>query len=314
MPSKYLSEWKNAKDHFEEETGLKKPSAKGKGLFKSWRKPSGIEDAFKALDKYIDEMDINALDEKVFKKWEKLVTTAKETCSSYMELLKKAIDEEKEKQDEEDERTKTYRQLKLLRASLDSIVSTAEQYYKDQLGVFEDKQKKGGEDLNYIEGVLHTLKMLGTNLKSGIAKGTKFCQVCLSEPTAANWNHINSDQGARSTSQSISNIVKYVYADEVDLLLKGKSREIDILWDEDVAKHIRSLNLYLYEHQAAILEMGKQTGTDAFDASLAKLANSGDVHLPNDASKADVIRAVKRFANMLKVCKEISTQLIRFGT
>ena len=150
-------------------------------------------------------------------------------------------------------------------------------------------------------------------MKAGVAQATKFCKEVLSDPTPANWNRINTDNGARRLSQALSNICKYVDADYVDLLVKGNAKELAVLDDDRVIEQIRKLNIFLSNVQGDILAMGKESGNSAMNGSVAFLADKIGGNLPQNASKEDVIAAVKHFAGMVKNCSEISAQLIRFG-
>ncbi|OAI47590.1 hypothetical protein AYO44_01550 [Planctomycetaceae bacterium SCGC AG-212-F19] len=306
----FADEWKDAKEKFETDTGLKKPTAKGKFLFVSWRKPSGIEDALKDIDKvHTTAGNVALIDDKLLKKWEGLNETLKKKQTAYLKTLDDAIKNEKE----EAGKTDQYRHMKVLKATLEAIAARIEAAYKGKVEYLNQKKALGGEALGRVEAVLVSLKTMGNNLKSGVARGTLFCKEVLADPTPDNWNRINSDDGARSTSQPLSNIVKYVYADYVDLLVKGKDKEIEVLDDDRVAEQIRKLNIFLGNMQADIMALGSQTGSSAADGSLAFLANQGGSRLPPTASKQEVIAATKRFAGMLKKCDEISKQLIRFG-
>jgi hypothetical protein len=307
----YAEDWQTAKEKFENDTGLKKPAAKGKFLFVSWRKPSGIEDALKDIDK-VAVTKKEDLDEKVFKKWEDLIATLTKKQTAYLKTLDDSIKNEKDESGKSD----LYRHMKILKASLDAIVARAGQGYKDKLTYRELEKAKGDKALESVDIRLQQLKMLGTNLKSGIAVSTKFCQEVLGNPTPANWNRVDSDFGVRRATQQISNITKYVYADEVDLLVKGGKKELEILGiinDDRVAEQIKKINIILANLQGDIMALGTESGSSPTDGSLAFFGNNAKSHLPDTASKEEVIAAVKRVAPMLKKCTEISQQLLRFG-
>lgn len=307
----YAEDWNAAKQTFEEKTELKKPGAKGTFLFISWRKPSGIEDALKDIDKFIAGVkDWTAADMNTFKRWDGLNKTLNQKMVAYLKTLGESIKKEKE----EAGKTDQYRHLKVLKTSLETIVAKIEQQHKFQLESWKVRQAKGSKAMDRIDVVLTTLRQLGNNLKAGVAQASQFCKEVLAEPTPANWNKINSDNGARRLSQPLTNICKYVYADYADLLVKGNDKELAVLDDERVIEQIRKLNIYLFNLERDIRALGDVSGTSAMDGSVAFLADKIQGHLPPEASKEDVIRAVKRFAGMVKKCSEISAELIRFGT
>ena len=135
----YAADWHEAKEKFADNTGLKKPTAKGTFLFVTWRKPSGIEDALKEVDKFIDGVkDWTSADEKG-SKWEGLNTTLNQKMATYLKTLEDSIKKEKE----ESGKSEQYRHLKVLKASLETIVTKIEQQYKFQLETWKVRNEKG---------------------------------------------------------------------------------------------------------------------------------------------------------------------------
>ena len=308
MPGPYLPDWQKAKDTFEEQTGLKKPAAKGKLLFVSWRKPSGMEDALKAIDKHEASVtNKTTADAKYYKTWETYVADLKKKRDAYLKILEKAIEDEKDKAGKSD----LYRAFKVLKSEVDVLATRTEQFYKDNLDVWQLAQAKGGQDLDKFEAVLHAMKMLGTNLKSGTAKATLFCKQLLADPSPTKYNSgINT--AARDMSQSITNIQDKVYADWADLWMKGKKGQIDLLDNEKVAPQLQKMQIALYGLEKTIKEMGTESGNTPLNASLAKMGNN-PVFFPDTATADDVKAAVKHFAEQIKKCAEVSTQLLKFA-
>lgn len=310
MPG-YLDEWKNAKEKFETATGLKKPAAKGKALFISWRKGSGLETAFKKLDSHM--ASVRLLDEGdagFYKKWKQYVDDMQKAKDKYLTILDDAIKQEKDKQGKSD----AYRAFKVLKSSLDVVATGAEQKYEDYFSTWQLKREKGGQLLDSFDAALKTLKNLGTNLKSATAKATKFSKELLADPSPQKYNS-GIMTAARDLSQSMSNIKKYVYADVADLWLKDNKaaqKTLDILDDDRVAKHLQKMSIALYGMERDIDALATKSGSTPRDASLAMLGNSPP-RFPDDATANDVKDAVKNFAGHIKKCIEVSNQLLKFA-
>lgn len=305
----YAADWQGAKDKFETDTGLKKPTAKGSVLFVSWRKPTGIEEALKDVDKLLANVkDWSGADSTIFKKWQGLNETLAKKKESYLKVLEDAIKDEKEDSGKSDK----YRHLKVLKASLNLVVSQIEQQYHFNLEQWKVRKEKGSKTMDRIDAVLISLRQLGHNMQAGVAQGTKFCKEVLADPTPTNWNRVNTDNGARRLSQPLTNVVKYVYADWAELLVSGKDKEVQVLDDDRVSEQIRKMNIYLASHQKDVMRLGEPSGNSPTNGSIGFLGNDPRSHLPDNATKNEVVAAVKHFAGMLKDASEIANQLARF--
>lgn len=308
----YSEDWAKAKTEFETKTGLKKPTAKGSLLLVSWRKSSGIEDALADVDKIMDGIDGKPLAErkKQLDKWDSLNTTLRNKATAYLGVLEDAIKKEKEAAGKTDQ----YRQQKILKTSLELLVSKAEQQHKMKLEMVAVHEKNGNKAFDAVEQILVSLNQIGHNVQVGLAQATKFCKEVMADPTPKTWNgSIGTDSGARRLSQALSNVCKFVYADHVDLLLKGNSKMIAILDDERMTDKIGQLNIVLGTVQKDVLRLGNVSGSSAKDGSIGFLGNNAGARLPDTASKQDVIDAVKNLAGQIKKASEIAAQLKRFG-
>jgi hypothetical protein len=309
MAELLLDGWKNAKDEFEETTGLKKPTAKGGALFITWRKSSGLEDAFKKLDQCGETVNDKS-DAKFFKSWQAAVADMTKKKEAQLKLMDDAIAEEKNSAGKSD----NYRAFKVFKASLEAIASRGEQKYKDWADKRILMQQSGKQILDKFEVVLHTLRMLGTNLKSATAKATLFCKEVLADPKPASYND-GILTAARDMRQSITNIKRYVYADKAELLIKGTAKELEeiaLLEDDKIFAQLRKMSLALGSLEDVINKMGTPTGTTPTDSSLDKLGTK-PVKFANNATANEVKAGIKHLAVQIKACTEISSVLLRYA-
>lgn len=256
------------------------------------------------------------------------------------EDIDRAIIREKNK----NEKSKTYRALKIYLADLKVFVSKFEQRIriesemlkaeklevktdldtgsKGKTKVSKEQQeeaKRKAEDIEKkVVALVTSLRQIGTNMTVGVAVGIKFCKTTLADPTPASWNKINSDDGARALSQALTNIVKYCFTTEKELaewMKKGKGADIELaaVKDPNVINEVKNLQTFLKHHKEEIVALGKESGEHALDGSIGFLANQKASHLPENASAQNVRDAVKHFSGLIKRADVIAQRLKKLG-
>lgn len=173
--AEFLDNWVAAKEEFEATTGLKKPAAKGKALFVTFRKPTGLEDVFEEIDKYIAAFDaastINRnlateLNENFFKKWETVVARMERKQADYFPVLKKAIDDELEESGKSDK----YRAFKTFKAALETNTSRAKMKFLNYRCEWQARKEAIDEGMAHFEHIARLLANVGHSLKSAPPK------------------------------------------------------------------------------------------------------------------------------------------------
>lgn len=316
--SDYQGAWEKAKDEFEAATGLKKPAAKGKVLFISFRKPSGLEDAFKSVDKYDSqclesERNFGAaflqLTPDFFKKWDAALDHLEKKRNSYLPTLEKAIEDEKD----ESGKSERYRAFKTLKATLTATIEAARTQFVSKHSEWKLRKANADGQLTVVEGYLHFLGGVGQSLKSTSARGALFCKTMLQNPNPREFERAQQiGEASRDMSQCMNNLRRFVFTDFEKLFSSNNQQMIALLEDPRIAAQTRRMHVIISEYASDIERLCAETGDSFTDASLAKLANS-NLQFPEEATADDVRAAVKHFAGIVKKCAEIGDKLVRFG-
>lgn len=231
--------------------------------------------------------------------------------------VEKSIVKEKNK----NEKSKTYRALKVYLADIKLLIAKLVQDHKFELEASKldegDAKKESGAVESKAKTILLTLRQIGTNIDAGVAQGVKFCKEVMADPTPTQWNRINTDYGARRLSQAMTNLVKYCYTSREELRVfmeeRGNTNELKAVVMPKVVEQIKELQFFLKQHEAKIVMLGKPSGSDAFDGSIGLLGDSPKSQLPLDTPPGEVHRAVKHLSALLKEAVPIAKHLKEFG-
>jgi len=290
--STFSNEWAAAKTKFENDTDAKKPVQKGKLLFISYRKSTKIEGALESLDKLCPgPINLQTATSDVLAKAVPLVDDLKKKTDAYRKELDDAIKTEKPNKDN----SETYRSLKILRATLDKIVSEVEH----DLGVGNAAQyaKKMAYE-GSASAAYKALQPIRTAIDSNCKKGIAVAQGLLANPTPQAFNDAF-PKAARDITQPVGNLYKYSFPDE----LTGRSKEtVEAHLNADPRLLLKCLDLKKASVQVKTFleDFAKPSGNDCTDANLWKMANSG----PTLAADADPITVKKAIKNYLLQIKE----------
>jgi len=291
--SEFAKQWTAAKKKFETDTGVNKPAEKGKILFISYRKSTHIEGTLEKLDDLLKEARaIESAPPDTIKAAEKLVKDLQSHGNKYMQELTKAIDVEK--QGGKDTST-TYRSLKILRATLDKLVSSVEHdLERGKAGVKATQNLYKGK----ADFVFRTLKTFRTSIKLNCANALVVAQNLLQDPTPDTFNDAFPGV-ARNITQAVGNLYKYAFPQE----LTGKtleSVEEHLNAEPRLLLECKTLETAVKNSHQYLQDFVKKTGTDPTDASLWQMADSPP-QFPATADADEVKKGIKNFIGQVKV-------------
>ncbi len=301
----YEADWKAAKNKFEAATGADKPTKTG-GLWKiKWRKSSGLEDAFKAVDKYYDGKSFDdwmAFTPKQMDSFKKAVEDLKKTERAYIPQLEKAIEDEKKT---DKTLSNTYRDLKILKAELDKLVASAEL----QFAQIEAKRETTiGGVAGECKAFYEQLRKIKENLRLGCAKGVAKAQNLLKSLDAVAYN-AEIETMARDITQPLQNIRDFSFPK--DIIRQDKQALVqEAMMDKSFQNMARSLfetSQYCKTDIAGLLAVSGNTPTDA---SLVRMANNPPRLDVTTAGPDDVKAAVKHFIGIVKEVIELHKKLV----
>jgi len=304
--SDYKGDWETAKTTFEESTGVKKPAPTKKNLFgKAVRQKVGIAEAFGKVDKLMP--DTNKIDEMTAMKQKEvdelgpLVSKAGQEVRDYIKLLTDAIDKEKEEHGKGADAI--YRDLKILKAKLESMTAQM----KSELDKVYNYRRASSEGLEQMAtAYLTSFRTLKTSIDSNCKKALVVIQQLLKDPTLQNFNDAF-PKTARDITQPLQQIQKFTLPDELrpDQL---KSRE-KTMENPKVVEGVVELEKSVAHFKREIIPLMTETGTTPMDSSLGKFANH-PIKFEQGASQEDVIAATKNFGRQVKQAIELGKKIV----
>lgn len=303
--SDFANQWSKAKEKFESNTGVKKPSEIGSKFGISYRKGTGIDSDLKDIDKLIpDSIKMEtALPKSALSKLEKLCSSLETNARNYVDLLDTTIRQEKNK-DGGKAASEIYRDLKILRSSLETIVASA-RLDAQKCGVVRQQV----EDDVKTE-LLNTILAIRTATQSAEAqakKGLLFAQGILKDPKVETFNKGISD-ASRDVTQPFTQFVKFGGVGKPNKTMQA-SRE-KALEDSEVRKASNNMTFLALGFKDKIEAVLKLSGGSALDASLSLYAK-GATKLPENASSEDVIDATKNYIKGVKAVLNLAAEMNR---
>ena len=295
--SDYAAQWKIAKKKFETATGGKKPATTKKGLLaKARAKKSGVAALLGAVDKLIPDNMLEPVSDKQIAKVNKAVNAIKQGGGAYIQEIQTAID--KEKNEIGKTMSTTYRDLKILRSELDSIVATI---VSDQAKMYACREAVKKEVAGSAKVTFMSLKTIAEGIDKTCKQGIAWAQTVLKDPAPANYND-NIFKISRNITQNFTQIVKFTVPHEASA--PAQVSRLKTLADPKIAELVVTLDKRVTMAKAGAVPISKETGTGPYDSSLGKMGNN-PVKLADDASADDVKRAVKHFLTQVKSALEV---------
>lgn len=304
--SAYANEWKVAKEKFKKYTQEKAPKEdKNSPLAEGAKHKSGIEGLLKRVDKLIPEKNaFDTVSNDDIQNIQKNLNDIKKKAAAYVNLLDKAIAKEKAAVGGKNF-SASYRDLKILKAELDRIVASITADHKS-LTVAKQASEKNLQ--RKTETIFKDLKAAKQRVLQQVAKSIVLAQKILKNPTVENWNYYNQSM-CRDVTQPLSNIEKWGTKDAANARQKAM-RDGDIAKDPELKKFVELLQQEILKVEGEIHEFGKQKGNNAFNGSLAYLAQGKGILKPENTPD-DVVKAVK---NVLKQLKEVKAEISKLGS
>jgi hypothetical protein len=294
--SDFATQWATAKTKFENDTDAKKPVQKGRVLFISYRKSTGIESALETIDKLCATTPLENLAADALKKADEALKELKKKTAAYKGELDKAIATEKKDKANSD----TYRPLKILRATLDQIVSRIENdLERGEAGQFATKNAYEGAAV----AVYKVLKPIKSGLDSNCKKGIATAQKLLADPTPATFNSAFPG-AARDITQQVGNLWKYTLPDE----LQGRSKENverDLKTEPRLYMKVLDLQNATASAKDFLKDFVQPSGSTPLDANLWKMANTPTPTLADDADAITVKKAIKNYLLNVKEAQKL---------
>jgi hypothetical protein len=300
--SDYKGEWEAAKTTFEESTGVKKPAPTKKNLFgKAVRQKVGIAEAFGKVDKLMPEDDGETMRQKDLDKLGQLVSTAGQEVRDYLKLLTDSIDKEKEEHGKGAEAI--YRDLKILKAKLESMVA----HMKAKLDRAYAVRRAESEGLNQrLKMFLTNFRTMKTSIERNGKKALVIVQQLLKDPNPQIFNAAFPD-AARDLTQNLGQIHKFTLPEELNpdaLRTRGEALE-----DPTIAEAVEELEKKVAHFKRETIPLMRETGTTPMDSTLAKFCNS-PIRFEEGASQEDVIEATRNFGRQVKKALELGQKMI----
>jgi len=301
--SDYAVKWKTAKVKYETDTLRKKPSETVKILTKKIRVKSGVAAKLKEVDKLFPVDMRDALDDKDIGKVRKATIEARKAGLAYIAAIEKDIAKEKAAIGGKDASV-LYRDLKILRASLDAIMEAI----KSDLAKMEAARVAARRD---VDGALKATFITLRTLREGIDRNGKAalltCQKLLKDPTPDNFNAVF-PKAARDLTQQFAQIKKWTLPDTIGDPVTRQNR-LDQLQDPKLARAVDELNAKVAHFKTEVLPYLAENGNTAANASLGKMA-AHPIRVADDATPQDVKAAVKNFAQQVKEAITIGRKMI----
>ena len=301
--SDYAVKWKAAKTKYEADTLKKKPAETVKFLGKKIRIKSGVAGKLKEVDKLFPTDMRTALDDKAIDKVRKVSVDARKAGLVYMTAIEKEVTKEKAAIGGKDA-SLLYRDLKILRASLDAIMGSI----KSDLAKMEAARLAAKRD---IDGAIKVTFITIRTLKEGIERNGKgallACQNILKDPTPKTFNDAV-PRAARNLTQQFANIKKWTLPEEIGNKTHRENR-LKQLQDPKLAAAVEELNAKVAHFKREVLPLLAENGNSAANASLGKMANN-PINIADDATPNDVKVAVKNFAGHVKNAITIGKKMI----
>jgi|GEM_PF-4502624 len=299
------TDWKAAKTKFETATGVSKPT-KLDGVWKvKWRKKSGLEEAFKKVDHFIDGksqaewLDLSAKD---MKNWRKAIDDLKKSHVTYLPEIEKAIQAEKNGTGGKDA-SAVYRDLKILKTDLAKFVTRAEFDYAQ---VVAYRETELGGMASQCKAFYQQIRKIRENLQNGIAKALSKGQGILKSGVPKDYND-NIESMARDITQPLQNIRDFSFP--VDIIRPDKQEKVyEALEDKDFFQQARALFEYSQHARGEITQILVSAGDTPFDATIVRMANNPP-KLATTASADDVKRAAKHVIGLVKAAEKINAKL-----
>lgn len=208
-------QWEKAKTDFEKMTGKKKP--KPNGLLSKAFNHTGLGDALKKCDQFLDAIDKSSNDEKKRLKLidaaETYIGSLKKATDSYIKTLDKAIQSEI---NDKGEKTEYSRALKFLRTRLDAL----EKQHESDVGNWKIGVAK---DISVTE---KAAKMVQKSLLTRIAAAAAGVKKIKADPTVERFDEFfkPSDNIARQVQVQL---VAAANAHKKNLLPSGATKRVD---------------------------------------------------------------------------------------
>ena len=295
----YAGQWAAAKKDYETSTGKKKPADSDGKWFEKVRSKSGVAGELKSIDKLLPTNFLEPPSAKVLKKIEQHVVSAKAAADKYVKLVQAAIDKEKTLGKAQSD---IYRDLKVLRATLDTIVKSIEL----DLAKLRASATAGVDGVTKAQKVTYiAIKTLAGGIDKNAKQALMLAQTILKDPTPATYNkHIQ--KASRDFTQSLANIRKWTMPDQLNPT-HAQNRMV-AMQDPGVYKAVGKLYAVVNNIKAEVLPFVNQTGTTPIDASLGKMAEDS-VKFPTTATAAEVTAGAKHLITQIKEAMKVRAKM-----
>lgn len=289
----YAAEWKAAKLKFENDTGVSKPTEIGKVLGKEYRKSTGIESALEDVDNAVPSNLLEPVSSRQLKNLEKATDELEKVGSKYLQLLEGCIDDEKNAIGGK-AASAVYRDLKILRTSLEKIIANAQSDLAKAKACLEAVKEGVSKEykVTYI-----TIKTISEGIQKSAKQALLYAQGILKNPTAEVFNAAF-DKAARDLTQNLGNIRKWTLPEEIHPEYQKKRMEA---MQDDAKIYEVVLDLYhkVENCKRRTLPLLAQQGDTPLNADLARMANNPP-RFPGGTDEQTVIAATKHFIAQVK--------------
>lgn len=299
--SDYASQWARAKKTYEDNTGKKKPAESDGKWYEKIRSKSGVAAELKAIDKLIPANLADSLSDKQMKKVEEHLVKAKTAADKYVVLVNTAIGKEKALGKATSD---IYRDLKLLRATLDTIIASIEQ----DVAKMHAARSAAADGAGQAQKVTYiAIKSLAEGIDRNAKQALMLGQAILKDPRPETYNkHIQ--KATRDFTQQLANIRKWTMPEL--LHPTHANNRMLALQDPGVYKAVERLYHKVATIKAQTLPFVQQTGSTPMDASLGKMAED-TVKLPLTATPAEVTAAAKYMMQQIKAAMAVRAGMTR---
>ena len=300
--SNFAREWKDAKTKFETSTGIGKP-AKEKTIpiiGATYRKGTGFEGSLKALDQLLNSIP-GIPKKKELAAIEQLISDVDTKGTAYLVLLNDAIKKEITGPGGK-EASVIYRDLKILRASLENTIAQAKRDFA------KFKAQRAAEELGLDDVTkknVVVLTHLSEALEASCRKSLVGAQNLLKNPTPAAFNGAFPGL-ARDITQPLANIRTYTMPNELSERLQLKRMEK--LDNQAMMEAAHNLAHKAENCRAKLLPLLQGQGNTPLDSDLEKMANNPPKFAANERPET-VLQATKHFIAQAKSALDIAAAI-----
>lgn len=289
--SDFAAQWKKAKTDFGKH---EKPAEKGHALWLvPYRKGTGVDSSLKSLDKLFPSNLAETAADKVIAAIGVEVKSLETLSKAYISVLDQAIQKEKPSKETSD----TYRDMKILRTTLDAILQKAK---LDYAKMTQAKDATAAGVAAEVRQMFISLGVVSPGLRAACAKALQECQEMLKNPTVKGFNDWAGagSSGARGITQNLAQLVKWAIPAEANILqLNSREKYLD---DPHVKEQIHDLYTKVgLIRKEVVIKHANPVGDTPFNANVGRMGNNAPTLAPT-ATRDDVIRAVKHFSEQVK--------------